>query len=230
MLYALGVARAPAAAAMARDAPALRRMLIAWNVGMAVFSAWCTAIALPHFLWGARGALSHGLVAAVCSDAKWYSRGAVGAVSTAFTFSKFVELVDTLFLVLRRRVLTGLHTFHHAATLLLTWRLFVKRASTGLVFIAMNALVHTVMYAYFAAMLFPVARLVLRPRSQWITAMQIAQMAIGVVVNLAVANEITSGRICHVSPLCVAAAGALYTVYMILFVQFALSRSKAKRA
>ena len=98
---------------------------------------------------------------------------------------------------------TMLHTFHHAATLVLTWKLFEHRASTGLVFIAMNAFIHTIMYSYYAAMLFPEARPVLRRYSQWITVAQITQMIVGVAVNLVVAKEKIAGRECAVSPACV---------------------------
>ena len=50
-------------------------------------------------------------------------------------------------------------------TLALTWVLFERRASTGLVFIAMNAFIHTVMYAYYAAVLFPKGRALLVPHT-----------------------------------------------------------------
>jgi elongation of very long chain fatty acids protein 6 len=227
--YTLGVVLAPDPRRVP-DVPSLRRMLVVWNVGMALFSAWCTAIAVPHYLFGTHGAWSKGVVESVCADAGWFSKGVPGAVATAFTLSKFIELGDTLFLVLRKKTLTHLHTFHHAMTLALAWALFERRASTGLVFIAMNAFIHTVMYAYYAAVLFPKFRTFLVPNSHYITVMQITQMAIGVLVNLLTATEIISGRLCHVPPTCVAAAGLLYTIYMIMFVQFAVERAKPKTA
>ena len=94
----------------------------------------------------------------------------------------------------------------------------------------MNAFIHTLMYSYYAAMLFPKSRSFLMPHSHWITVMQITQMVIGVLVNLLAANEIISGRLCSVPPMCVAAAGVLYSIYMCLFVQFAVLRAKSKRA
>jgi len=210
--------------------PALvRRFLVVWNVAMALFSAWCTAITVPHFLFGLHGFMRRGLVSAVCSDAQWFSDGQPGLVALSFTLSKFVELGDTAFLVLRKKPLTHLHTFHHAMTLALTWSLFESRASTGLVFIAMNAFIHTVMYAYYAAVLFPKARVRLSPHSHWITTVQITQMVVGIFVNLLAARELISGRTCHTPHVCIAAAGALYTIYAVMFVQFAVRRAKPKQ-
>jgi len=209
--------------------PYLRRILVMWNIGMALFSAWCTAVAVPLFLWGRNGLLNRGLVPSVCSNSGWFSRGAPGAVTVSFTASKFIELGDTLFLALRKRKLTHLHTFHHAATLLLTWKLFVTRSSTGIAFISMNALVHTVMYAYFAVMLFPGIGKVLRPYSYMITAIQIAQMLAGIFINLIAARVLIVGRSCEATPASVALAGVLYSIYLVLFVQFATERGKAKK-
>jgi elongation of very long chain fatty acids protein 6 len=225
VVYALAVMCAPEPSAMP-NVPELRRVLIVWNIGMAIFSAWCAAVAVPHFLYGPQGVWSKGLVASVCSDAAWFGAGSPGLVTLTFTLSKFIELGDTVFLALRKRTLTHLHTFHHAMTLALTWSLFERRASTGFVFIAMNAFIHAIMYTYYAAVLFPSLRSVLVPNSHWITVMQITQMIIGVLVNLIAATEIISGRLCRVPPTCVAAAGVLYTIYMVLFVQFAVDRKR----
>lgn len=228
LIYAATVLHVPAGV-VSVDARSVRRILVVWNVAMAAFSAWCAMVAIPHYLWGPNGAFAKGVVSSVCSDVKWYSTGRPGAMAVAFTMSKFVELGDTVFLVLRKKPLTYLHTFHHASTLMLTWKLFAYRASTGLVFIAMNAFIHAIMYSYYAGMLFPKIRIFIAPYSQWITSMQITQMAVGIVVNLVTAREIISGRICSVPPICVAAAGVLYSVYMIMFVQFALTKAVLKR-
>jgi elongation of very long chain fatty acids protein 6 len=228
-LYGLAVMRAPNGR-RGIDSTFVRQFFVAWNVGMALFSGWCTAVTVPHFLFGPRGFATRGLVSAVCSDAEWFSHGPPGVVALIFTLSKFVELGDTAFLVLRKKSLTHLHTFHHAMTLALTWSLYERRASTGLVFIAMNAFIHTVMYAYYAAVLYPKARVFLLPHSHWITTFQITQMVVGIFVNLLAARELIAGRSCNTPPVCIAAAGALYTIYAILFVQFAIERARPKRA
>lgn len=227
-LYTVAVVHAPEGVKQ-KDSTLVRQTFVAWNIGMAVFSAWCTAIAVPHLVDGPRGIATRGLVSAICSDAVWFSKGLEGKVAVAFTMSKFVELGDTAFLVLRKRNLTQLHTFHHAATLVLTWALFERRASTGLIFIAMNSFIHTVMYAYYAAVLFPKVRAALLPHSHWITVLQIVQMLIGIFVNLLAAREIIAARPCHVSPMCVCSAGLLYSIYAGMFVLFAIERAKPKR-
>ena len=92
----------------------------------------------------------------------------------------------------------------------------------------MNAFVHTIMYFYFAFCTFPAARRVLLPHGHLITSIQIAQMVIGVAVNLVATHELAKGRACHVSNLCVAMAGLLYSIYLQMFVSLALQRGKKK--
>jgi hypothetical protein len=55
-------------------------------------------------------------------------------------------------------------------------------------------------------------------------------MVVGIFVNLLAARELIAGRSCNTPPVCIAAAGALYTIYAILFVQFAIERARPKRA
>ena len=227
-LYILGVFLAPMLK-LSKSSQSLKHALFAWNIMMALFSAWCTVISVPHYLFGEHGVFTEGLTASVCSYSAWFSTGKVGMVTVAFTLSKFVEFGDTVFLALRGCELTNLHTFHHAMTLALTWTLFERRASTGLVCIAMNSFIHTVMYFYYAAVLFPRARSILLPYSYWITVVQISQMVVGVIVNVLATIELLAGRACHVSPFCVFSAGALYLIYAAMFVQFAVER-KLKRA
>jgi elongation of very long chain fatty acids protein 6 len=68
-----------------------------------------------------------------------------------FIYSKFIELVDTVWLALKKRPMTLLHVWHHITVLLYCWHSYATRIGTGLWFAAMNYLVHTVMYTYFGA-------------------------------------------------------------------------------
>lgn len=65
-----------------------------------------------------------------------------------FTMSKFVELGDTFFLVIRKRNIMFLHWYHHVTVLLYTWFAFTHNASTGKYFIVMNYFVHSLMYTW----------------------------------------------------------------------------------
>lgn len=49
----------------------------------------------------------------------------------AFCFSKLPELVDTVFIVLRKQPLIFLHWYHHASVLIYCWFSYQDYSSTG---------------------------------------------------------------------------------------------------
>lgn len=68
-------------------------------------------------------------------------------VADVFYWSKFIELIDTVILVLRQRELSFLHVFHHCTTAALCYTSRLGAIQFG---VWTNALVHTLMYAHFA--------------------------------------------------------------------------------
>lgn len=62
---------------------------------------------------------------------------------------KIWELVDTWFLILRKKPVIFLHEYHHAATLFLTWSQLQFHSSVQWVPIVLNLWVHVIMYFYY---------------------------------------------------------------------------------
>uniref|UniRef100_A0A0A9XLR2 Elongation of very long chain fatty acids protein n=1 Tax=Lygus hesperus TaxID=30085 RepID=A0A0A9XLR2_LYGHE len=109
--------------------------------------------------------------------------GTVGAFVGAFILSKIPEMVDTVFLVLQKKKLIFLHWYHHVTVMLFCWHAYCHPIASGLVFAGMNYAVHSIMYLYYFLCSCGY-RSTIRPIAPLITCLQIAQMMIGLFVEI----------------------------------------------
>lgn len=70
--------------------------------------------------------------------------------SRLFLYSKYIEWLDTLFLVYYNKPVSNLHYYHHMSTAFLTYMNIIEYPSPSLiVFMGSNCLVHYFMYLYY---------------------------------------------------------------------------------
>jgi elongation of very long chain fatty acids protein 6 len=204
----------------------LDTLLAGWNLLLALFSGYGAVRTVPHLL---HHIANKTFEETICDEAYLaYGAGACGLAVQLFCISKLPELIDTVFIVLRKKPLIFLHWYHHVTVLLYCWNSYVTESSAGLYFASMNYSVHAVMYFYF---FMQAVKCVPKGFPSWIiTLMQITQMIIGTGIVGACLYYYSYGGVKYAPGQCnnqvsnLVAGGLMYASYLYLFCEFAVKR------
>eukprot|EP00549_Striatella_unipunctata_P002223 CAMPEP_0118702610 /NCGR_PEP_ID=MMETSP0800-20121206/17992_1 /TAXON_ID=210618 ORGANISM="Striatella unipunctata, Strain CCMP2910" /NCGR_SAMPLE_ID=MMETSP0800 /ASSEMBLY_ACC=CAM_ASM_000638 /LENGTH=297 /DNA_ID=CAMNT_0006603841 /DNA_START=78 /DNA_END=971 /DNA_ORIENTATION=- len=190
-----------------------------WNLGLTLFSAWGAFRSWPAFY---HLATNYSLKQFYCMDPESaYASGSTGLWMLLFVLSKFAELFDTMFIVVHKRKLIFLHVFHHTVILLCCWHSYATNDPAGIVVVAMNYTVHTVMYFYYFLMSMKIKHW-MNPKV--ITFIQILQMFLGNVSTSLAAYQYFTTPTCFTRPRHLVIAIPLAIFFLYLFVSFFLKR------
>ncbi|KII86437.1 hypothetical protein PLICRDRAFT_700491 [Plicaturopsis crispa FD-325 SS-3] len=92
---------------------------------------------------------NHGIYYAICAEESWTPR--MEFYYMINYYFKYLELLDTVFLAMKKKPLAFLHVFHHSATALLCFTQLGGKTSVSWVVITLNLGVHVLMYYYYYA-------------------------------------------------------------------------------
>ena len=192
--------------------------LVIWNAFMSLFSAYMALGAVGMLIDEWR---THDTLSGLLCDASVYSRDPRSWSIFLFNATKFLEWVDTFFLIVRKRDVITLHWFHHLVTMLYCWHASLysyPHDAGGVAFCAMNCIVHVIMYGYYAA-----AALGFRSKyAKLITLLQTSQMVVGIAVCYVIVSTCDGNWYGN------RFAVAMYLAYFGMFAQLLLAPRKKK--
>ena len=202
----------------------LTQPLIYWNTVLCLFSFVGALQTVPMLASNIYNSNEFTDTICVNPTNSWGQNSWIGL----FVYSKIPELIDTFFIIARKRPLIFLHWYHHVTVLLYCWHSYATEAPQALYFVAMNYSVHSIMYGYYALSAMKLKPVWLPPAM--ITAAQISQMIVGVIIQCISSYQYinTSHESCPLNGKNIFWGGVMYASYLKLFLDFALKRYTPK--
>ena len=199
-----------------QNKPAMRggnydKLFFMWNMFLSVSSGIGAALLFPIIYKDITMTDDYG----ICSNPSANNPIFV-YVCILFNFSKFLEFIDTIFVVIRKSQLEFIHWYHHIVTCLYCWHCSYIAMSSGKFFVLMNLSVHTIMYFYYA--LYAIGNKMLYPYRKVITVIQTNQMVAGcyIIYNWFMNCQINSSKAEYAN---MVFAALMYFSYFLLFIQ-----------
>lgn len=190
----------------------LRPALAVWNSLLVLFNVYAFYYLAPAVL---QRIADGSFVASLCDFPPEFARGPRSHALYLFALSKVPEMIDTLFIVLKKRPLILLHWYHHLTVMLFCWNIVYSplrgEGFEGAVFGGLNALVHCIMYTSYG-----LKALGYKPPGDLaITSLQLLQMVVGgwLAIHRVVACPLKR-------PITAAAGIVMYASYFLLFAHF----------
>ncbi|KAF9876720.1 fatty acid elongase [Colletotrichum karsti] len=178
----------------------------------------------------------NGLYRSICTGAGWTQPLVV--LYYVNYLIKYYELIDTVFLMVKKKPLTFLHCYHHPATVFLCFTQLIGNTPISWVPITLNLLVHVVMYWYY----FQTARGVKVWWKEWITRLQITQFVLDLGFVYFVCYDYWADKFhpwlphlgrCEGELMAAVSGCVILSSYLVLFVMFYIAtykKASSKRA
>eukprot|EP00499_Haloplacidia_sp_CaronLabIsolate_P003258 CAMPEP_0196772960 /NCGR_PEP_ID=MMETSP1104-20130614/2512_1 /TAXON_ID=33652 /ORGANISM="Cafeteria sp., Strain Caron Lab Isolate" /LENGTH=225 /DNA_ID=CAMNT_0042143103 /DNA_START=1 /DNA_END=674 /DNA_ORIENTATION=- len=126
---------------------------------------------------------------------------------------KMWEFLDTIFLVVRKKRVIFLHSYHHAATFLLTYVQQINFSTVQWIPILLNLIVHVVMYWYYYLQACGVKRIWWK---RYVTVLQIVQFVLDLVACVYAYSSILF-TYCHGTHFGAISGISILASYLVLF-------------
>jgi len=191
-----------------------------WNLFLAVFSIIGSIRTVPILLLHVFD--TSGWVGSLCWEGEYVNMASMALWTMLFVHSKYLEFVDTVLLILKKKPIIFLHWWHHFTVMLYCWNGSSLQITGGIVYAPMNYFVHSVMYSYYFLMACGIK--VPRGWAKYVTYIQILQMVIGIFTVLSHFVFWTRVPNCDGSIKDFGFAFLIYCSYLVLFLKFFIGK------